>query len=314
MFSEAFILSGLFHLIALLMCIVFIGAMVGALGMLVYGLMHFSWSGLWGGILNIPHYLWVAALHVGWALFLVVSVIGCCLSWAWFGISAAGVWVWQAVPEGLSWLWGKLSSAGVSAFDWIFSAQTWINAGKWIVAIVCTVVGTTVLMVLFLLALCYIFFNERFWAFIELKANGYAAARDERETARIRLEHSEEYLQKRDEENYARSKRSRERAEKFEKVLDSIWEYLQIIGTVIIFVPKWVGIGIFAAIIAFGMFCRNLYAKPVYKQGQLTYQLGPIGFVWKMIVAFKKGACPLIEFAESADLKDSPHPRPPAAS
>lgn len=163
-------------------------------------------------------------------------------------------------------------------------------------------------------------FVKKFFDWVEMKANGYAEARKRREEERERLD-AELRVKQAETERLAREEQLRRMKEgtwtapppppppfkercnkKIEAILDGIiWFFrillaaLAVVWVVATTVWRWI---------------TALYSRDVYKDGQWREELGPIGVLVKGFWAMKKGACPMLQFVDDADITTTPPPPP----
>ena len=307
-FKNAFIPAGLMHL---LMLSVVIGCLVG-FGFIVYFVFHV----LIMGVGQAPHLISAGVMRAGYLLFYTFALVGYVVVNIALNLQSAAIWLWAHIVEAAIWLWNGACSVSVSTWTKLTAASTWISLGKWLLTILSGIILSLLGLVIISIVAAYTIFNDKFWSWAEMKANGYAEAR------RVRLEKFEAEQQAiecskswedRAQEAISKYEKTKRRSERLDSFLKCIGDFFKTLWKVIVFVPVTIALAFWAILLAVLIFCRNLYAKPVYDMyGRQSKQLGPLGFLVTMLFAFKKRACPLIEFADASDLKDSPHPRPPA--
>lgn len=260
--------------------------------------------GGWRYIPQLPHILWIGCLFVGWTLFHVSGAVGWAGQWIAYGAKLAFKFICHQIASIFlafyNWLVGDF-------WHWLISGQTWATLFHYTWQIVA---GLAFLAIIGFAI--YVFFNSRFYqwlcVYVEMRANGYAEAREKRLNAASAAE--TEASRKALADRIAAYKNEQDSGYSVSK---SSNRFLTSIGRM--FVACFEGMAWFVEglSIIWEAICGmviGLYSRRVYVNGEPKDVLGPIGILWHGIVAAKRGVCPIVEFADDADLKN---PSPPTA-
>jgi len=258
---------------------------------------------------QVPHALWVAAIWIGWTVFEIFSLIG-----------FVAIAILQSVIDAVLWSGASISNAFSWCIGIVSSSSFWTKLS---IVIAYIVVFSFLCVIATLVSMKIIdsnwFKNSRKW--LEMKANGFAEARERREAEAEKLEKELEEINK----------------EKTISLMKEKWG-----DNYIYFIPeKWGGVydpeyapeklnmkrkqrqirrqkndkmyslfyGIETVISIAYRSIINLYGHWEIKKStgkeqteQKVFILGPIGVIVEFIKAAKKGVCPLLEFVDEKDL------------
>lgn len=226
----------------------------------------------------ILQWVWTGLLYTGAFLFEVMGFIGGVLIWSGECIAAAATFLFGLAVSAFKWVFAIVSSERFWS-DTIYVLGWYLSA----------ILGSIALAVSSLLLLNSKW-ARRFYGRYQISANGYMEARKARADALAKA--LEESLTGTETSPFAPY---RQRKVQPEAVAD-------VIVAIILFIPMLTMKTARFSIRSL----KSLYSKEVTQFKVVNGQkiktqvkvLGPIGVIWKFLVGFKKGICPIIEFID----------------
>lgn len=297
-FKDSFMLSGIFWLAFSIIHVAMIGAALFVVGFLLMG--------GWKILPLIPGAIWTGILYVGWAIFHVFEFFGSILHWT----AESSVWLWH-------WFGINIPMAFHAVVDFLTSASTWMPILRFLGKAAISIAALASVG-LFFFVVANLGFVQRFFAWVEMTANGYAEARKKREAERRRLEAEEEAklaeqdrlmleeMRRKMQEGTYVSPPPSKRAKKFSERASAILDGITWLARLLLVVP----VVIWTVISAVWSWTAALYSKEVYKDGVWKEEVGPIGVLVKGLWAMKKGVCPMLQFVDESDLSSKPPTKP----